>query len=157
MWIIKNFLRNWKENSIIYHEEHEGYEENNKNENNVKFDELSNKFIGLAIEVHKELGPGLLENTYKQCLAYELSHAKINFQVEAELPVQYKNLRISCGYRIDLLIENQLIIELKSVDKIHPIHEAQILTYMKLSKIGIGLLINFNEKILKDGIKRFVL
>ena len=136
---------------------HEGYEENNKNENNVKFDELSNKFIGLAIEVHKELGPGLLENTYKQCLAYELSHAKINFQVEAELPVQYKNLRISCGYRIDLLIENQLIIELKSVDKIHPIHEAQILTYMKLSKIGIGLLINFNEKKLKDGIKRFVL
>ncbi len=123
----------------------------------MKFDELSNKFIGLAIEVHKELGPGLLENTYKQCLAYELSHAKINFQVEAELPVQYKSLQISCGYRIDLLIENQLIIELKSVDKIHPIHEAQILTYMKLSKIGIGLLINFNEKILKDGIKRFVL
>lgn len=123
----------------------------------MKFDELSNKVIGLAIEVHKELGPGLLENTYKQCIAYELNQSKIKHKVEAELPVLYKNLRIACGYRIDLLIEDKLILELKSVDKIHPIHEAQLLTYMKLSKIGIGLLINFNEKLLKDGIKRFVL
>jgi GxxExxY protein len=99
----------------------------------------------------------LLENTYKQCLAYELSHAGIKFLVEAELPVKYKNVRISCGYRIDLLIKNQLIVELKCVDKIHPIHEAQILTYMKLSNVKVGLLINFNVKTLNKGIKRFVL
>ena len=123
----------------------------------MEFDELSRKVIGLSIEVHRELGPGLLENTYKQCLAYELSQAEINFQMEVELPVKYKNVLISCGYRIDLLIENNLIIELKSVDKIIPIHEAQLLTYMKLSGIKVGLLMNFNEIVLKDGIKRFVL
>ncbi|HHT9123353.1 MAG TPA: GxxExxY protein [Candidatus Wunengus sp. YC63] len=123
----------------------------------MEFDELSRKVIGLSIEVHRELGPGLLENTYKQCLAYELSQAGINFQMEVELPVKYKNVLISCGYRIDLLIENNLIIELKSVDKIIPIHEAQLLTSMKLSGIKVGLLINFNEIVLKDGIKRFVL
>ena len=123
----------------------------------MEFDELSRKVIGLSIEVHRELGPGLLENTYKQCLAYELSQAGINFQMEVELPVKYKNVLISCGYRIDLLIENNLIIELKSVDKIIPIHEAQLLTYMKLSDIKVGLLMNFNEIVLKDGIKRFVL
>lgn len=123
----------------------------------MEFDELSNKVIGLALEVHKTLGPGLLENAYGQCLAYELSQAHIKFQMESELPIEYKKIHISCGYRIDFLVENKLIIELKSVDEIHPIHEAQILTYMKLAKIKIGLLINFNEKILKDGIKRFVL
>ena len=123
----------------------------------MEFDELSNRVIGLAIEVHRELGPGLLENTYKQCLAYELSQAQIKFKIEVELPVQYKKMHISCGYRIDLLIENKLIVELKSVDEIHPIHEAQLLTYMKLAKIKIGLLMNFNEKMLKEGIKRFVL
>ena len=121
------------------------------------FDVLSNKVIGFAIEVHKELGPGLLENTYKQCLAYELGRANIPFLMEAELPVSYKDTRISCGYRIDLLVDNTLIIELKCVDKIHPVHEAQLLTYMKLSRVGIGLLINFNEKLLKRGVRRFVL
>lgn len=123
----------------------------------MKFDELSKKVIGCAIEVHKQLGPGLLENTYKQCLAFELSQIGINFQLEAELPVVYKNVKINCGYRIDVLVENQIIIELKSVDSLKPVHEAQILTYMKLSNINIGLLINFNEKLLKSGIKRFVL
>ena len=123
----------------------------------MKFDELSNKVIGLAIEVHRELGPGLLENTYKQCLAYELGRGGIKFQIEAELPVRYKEICISCGYRIDLLIEDKLIIELKNVEGLRPIHEAQILTYMKLANINTGLLINFNEQRLKDGIKRFVL
>lgn len=123
----------------------------------MDFDELSKRVIGSAIEVHKALGPGLLENAYKQCVAYELTRANIKFLMEAELPVIYKEVRISCGYRIDLLIEDQLIAELKCVDKIHPIHEAQILTYMKLANIGVGLLINFNEKYLKHGIKRFVL
>ncbi len=123
----------------------------------MEFDNLSNKIIGLAIEVHKELGPGLLENTYKQCFAYELSQSQINFQMEVELPVVYKKINISCGYRIDLLIEDTIIIELKSVEKLLPIHKAQLLTYMKLADKSIGLLMNFNTKILKEGIKRFVL
>ena len=123
----------------------------------MQFDSLSNKVIGLALEVHKELGPGLLENAYKQCLIYELINSGITHRAEVDLPVTYKGATIACGYRIDLLIESQLIIELKSIDKIHPIHEAQLLTYMKLSHVKIGLLINFNERFLKHGIKRFVL
>ena len=123
----------------------------------MEFDELSYKVIGCALEVHKQLGPGLLENTYKQCLAYELAQAGLKFQMEVNLPVKYKEIRISTGYRIDILVEDKIIIELKCVDELHPIHEAQILTYMKLSNISIGLLINFNEQRLKDGIKRFVL
>ncbi len=123
----------------------------------IKFDDLSNKVIGLALDVHRELGPGLLESTYQQCLAFELSKAEIIFELEKELPVKYKNVYLDCGYRIDLLIDNKLIIELKCTDKLLPIHEAQILTYMKLSEIKIGLLINFNVMMLKNGIKRFVL
>lgn len=123
----------------------------------MEFDELSNRIIGLALEVHKQLGPGLLESTYKQCLAHELSNAEIPFQMEAELPVVYKGTKISCGYRIDLIVDSSIVVELKCVDSLLPIHEAQILTYMKLSKSGIGLLINFNEKYLKHGIKRFVI
>ncbi|HBE02417.1 MAG: GxxExxY protein [Spirochaetes bacterium GWF1_41_5] len=123
----------------------------------MQFDELSNKIIGLAIEVHRELGPGLLESTYKQCLAYELRNSVINFDMEIEMPVKYKDIIISCGYRADFVIENKIVIEIKSIDKLAPIHEAQILTYMKLSKISIGLLINFNEQMLKSGIRRFVL
>jgi len=122
-----------------------------------KFEELSKKVIGCAIEVHRELGAGLLESTYQQCLAYELSKNSISFVMEKEIPVKYKDVKIDCGYRIDLVIENSLIVELKSVEKLLPIHEAQILTYMKLANIKIGLLINFNVKILKNGIKRFVL
>ncbi len=120
-------------------------------------DPLTEKVIGLAIEVHKELGPGLLESTYKQCLAYELSKAAVTFNLEKDLPVRFKEVKIDCGYRIDLLEENKLILELKSVDRLKPIHEAQILTYMKLSGIKTGLLINFNERLLKNGINRFVL
>ena len=123
----------------------------------MKFDKLSNNVIGCAIEVHRELGPGLLESTYEQCLARELSIADILFEIQTPLPVIYKGLRLDCGYRVDLLVEKQLIIELKAVDKLLPIHEAQILTYKKLAKISIGLLINFNKELLKDGIKRFVL
>jgi GxxExxY protein len=98
-----------------------------------------------------------LENVYKQCLVYELNKANIDFQKEVECPIVYKNIHISGAYRIDLLIDNKIIIELKSVDKLNAIHEAQILTYMKLFKKKLGLLINFNEKILKNGIKRFIL
>jgi GxxExxY protein len=123
----------------------------------MKFEKLSNTIIGCAIEVHKELGPGLLESTYEQCLARELSFANISFEIQSPLPVIYKGLRLDCGYRVDILVEKQIIIELKAVEKLLAIHQAQILTYMKLSKIRIGLLINFNENLLKDGVKRFVL
>jgi GxxExxY protein len=123
----------------------------------MEFDSLSNKVIGLAIEVHRVLGPGLLENTYKQCLAYEGINSDLKVLTEVELPVDYKNVRIACGYRIDLLIEDKLIVELKCAEKLLPIHEAQLLTYMRLANVKTGLLINFNEKLLKRGIKRFVL
>lgn len=123
----------------------------------MKFDELSNRVIGCALEVHKNLGPGLLESTYEQSLAHELKLEGMPFKLQHPLPVQYKDIKLDCGYRVDLLIDNALIVELKSVDKILPIHQAQLLTYMKLSGIKIGLLINFNVLYLKDGIKRMVL
>ncbi len=123
----------------------------------MEFDDLSNKVIGCAIEVHRTLGPGLLESTYEQCLARELALADISFEVQSQLPVEYKGVHLNCGYRIDLLIEKKLIIELKVVEKVLPIHEAQILTYMKLANVPTDLLINFNVKLLRDGIRRFVL
>lgn len=123
----------------------------------MEFDDLSKRVIGCAIEAHTHLGPGLLESTYEQCVARELSLAGIIFQMQPPLPVEYKGLKLDCGYRIDLLIEGKLIVELKSVAQLLPIHEAQILTYMKLAKVGVGLLINFNVPRLKDGLKRFVL
>jgi GxxExxY protein len=123
----------------------------------MEFDELSKKVIGCALEVHKKLGPGLLESAYERCLSYELICADISHSVQKELPIEYKKIKLDCGYRIDMLIENNIIIELKSVEKILPVHEAQLLTYMKLSGIKIGLLLNFNVSRLKDGIKRFVL
>jgi GxxExxY protein len=123
----------------------------------LKFEELSGIVIGCAIEVHNELGPGLLESTYRKCLGYELARKSINFVSEAELPIVYKGINISSGYRIDLLVENKMILELKSVDLLMPVHEAQLLTYMKLTSIPVGLLINFNVVKLKDGIKRFVI
>jgi len=123
----------------------------------MKFDDLSNRVIGCAIEVHRHLGPGLLESTYEQCLAHELSRSGIAFQLQHPQPVTYKDIRLDCGYRIDVLVEEQLIVELKSVEEIKGIHEAQLLTYMKLAGVKVGLLINFNNTRLKDGIKRFVL
>ncbi|SRR6266487_2311944 len=123
----------------------------------MEFDELSRSVIGCAIEVHRILGPGLLESTYRQCLACELSHAGILFQMEAPLPVRYKDLLLDCGYRIDLLVSRDLIVEIKSVETLLPIHQAQILTYMRLAKVPLGLLINFNMTKLQNGIKRFVL
>ena len=123
----------------------------------MKFDELSNKVLGCAIEVHRELGPGLLESTYEQCLAYELTDAKIPFKLQVELPVEYKRIKLACGYRIDLLAGDQLIVELKSVDQLLKIHEAQVLTTMKLAVVRVGLLINFNVDVLRRGVRRFVL
>ena len=123
----------------------------------MEFDELSNRVIGYAIEVHRELGPGLLESTYEQCLAHELSRDNISFKLQHPLPVIYKSVRIDCGYRVDLLVEDKLILELKSVEQLNKIHAAQLLTYMKLANIKTGLLINFNTQMLKRSIKRFVL
>ena len=123
----------------------------------MQFDELSNRVIGLAIEVHRTLGPGLLESSYLRCLAHELSSAELSFVCEHPQPVLYKGICLDCGYRIDLLIESKLIVELKCVEKLSPVHEAQLLTYMKLAGVPTGLLINFNVTRLRDGIKRFVL
>jgi GxxExxY protein len=123
----------------------------------MEFDELSRKVIGCAIEVHRNLGPGLLESTYCQCLACELSHAGIPFQMEVPLPVRYKETLLDCGYRIDLLVSGDLVVEIKCVETLLPIHQAQILTYLRLSKIPVGLIINFNVTKLQNGIKRFVL
>jgi GxxExxY protein len=123
----------------------------------MEFSELSNRVIGCAIEVHRVLGPGLLESTYEQCLAHELKLSGIHFLLQHPLPVDYKGLRLDCGYRVDVLVENQIILELKSVEQLLGIHEAQLLTYMKLAGIRQGFLINFNVKRLKDGLKSFVL
>ncbi len=119
-------------------------------------DPLSQKVIGAAIEVHRALGPGLLESAYEVCLCLELTKAGVTFKRQVEMPVSYKGKRIDCGYRVDLIIEGTLLVELKSVDRLLPIHQAQLLTYLKLSGIRTGLLINFNSKVLKDGIKRLV-
>jgi GxxExxY protein len=123
----------------------------------VEFDELSNHVIGCAIEFHRALGPGLLESTYGQCLAHELKLNGVAFKLQCPLPVEYKDVRLDCGYRADFFIENTLIVELKSVERIESVHEAQVLTYMKFAHAPTGLLINFNVKRLRDGIKRFVL
>jgi GxxExxY protein len=123
----------------------------------MKFEELSEQVLGCAIEVHRQLGPGLLESTYEQCLAYELSELEIPFKLQVALPVEYKQIKLDCGYRIDLLIDDRIVVELKSVDQLLPIHEAQILTYLKLSRVSVGLLINFNVTVLKRGVRRFVI
>lgn len=123
----------------------------------MQFDELSNRVIGCAIEVHRNLRPGLLESTYRQCLAYELSQVGISFQMEVPLPVRYKGILLDCGYRINLLVSGDLIVEVKCVETLPSIHQAQILPYMLLAKVPIGLLINFNVTKLQNGIKGLVL
>ena len=123
----------------------------------MEFSELTNRVIGCAIEVHRELGPGLLESTYEQCLAHELGLNDIAFKTQQPLPVIYKDIRLDCGYRVDILVEDEIILELKSIDELKGIHEAQLLTYMKLAGIKQGFLINFNVRFLKEGLKSFVL
>lgn len=118
--------------------------------------EISHKAIGLAMEVHSALGAGLLENAYKECLYYKLWKAGFYVEKEKAMPLIFEEVRLDCGYRIDLLIENKLVVEIKSVDALHDIHLAQTLTYMKLGNYKLGLLINFNVLRLRDGIKRVV-
>ena len=122
----------------------------------MEINELTYKVIGLAIEVHKELGPGLLESAYQECLFYELKNAGLKVEKEKALAIIYKDIKLDHGYRIDLLIENTLVIEIKTVENFTDVHFAQILTYLKLGNYPIGLLMNFHSKILKNNIKRFI-
>jgi GxxExxY protein len=120
-------------------------------------DLLTQGIIGFAIEVHRQLGPGLLESAYEECLCYELRTAGLIYQRQVPLPVIYKAVRLDCGYRIDIAVENAVILELKTVERLIPIHEAQLLTYLRLSGLRTGLLLNFNSPVLRDGIRRMVL
>lgn len=118
--------------------------------------EISNVIIGTAMDVHTEMGPGLLENVYKECLYYALSKEGFYVEKEKPMPVAFEDVTLNCGYRIDLLVENKVIIEIKSLESLHDIHFAQVLTYLKLGNFKLGLLMNFNVFRLKDGIKRVV-
>lgn len=115
---------------------------------------VTGEIIGAAIEVHRQLGPGLLESTYQACLARELELLGVFFEYEKPLPLEYKGFRLDCGYRLDLLVASSVVVELKSVEALAPIHEAQLLTYLKLTGVKVGLLINFNVVVLKNGIRR---
>lgn len=122
----------------------------------MNINQLSSKIIGAAIEVHKTLGPGLLESAYEECLCHELELRKVLFERQRELPIEYKGKELDCGYRLDVVVNNEIILELKSCEKIKPIHKAQLLTYLKLSNIKLGLLLNFNTPAMKEGIVRVV-
>ncbi len=119
--------------------------------------EIASIIIGKAIAVHRELGPGLLESTYQECLFYELKNSNLLVAKEIALPIIYKDIKLDHGYRIDLLVENKVVIEIKTVEFLNDVHTAQALTYMKLGNYKLGLLLNFNVKLLKEGIKRFIL
>ncbi len=118
--------------------------------------EITDAIIGAAIEVHRELGPGLLESTYEACLAYELSQRGLEVVRQFYLPLRYKGLQLDAGYKVDLMVERRVIVELKAVEQLDPIHEAQLLSYLRLSGCHVGLLINFNVRALRNGIKRMV-
>jgi GxxExxY protein len=122
----------------------------------MELNRITERVIGACIEIHRELGPGLLESAYEECLAFELEQAGLAFKRQQALPVVYKGARLDCGYRMDLVVEDSVIVELKTVDKLLPIHEAQLLTYLKLSGCSVGLLINFQVPVLKDGVRRLV-
>lgn len=118
--------------------------------------DLTEVVIGCAIEVHRALGPGLLESAYEECLCYELSCKNVRFDRQKSLPLCYKEVQLEAGYRLDLLVDNRLVVELKCVEKILPVHEAQLMTYLRLAKVKTGLIINFFTPVLKDGIRRIV-
>ena len=122
----------------------------------MDINELSSRIIGAAIEVHKALGPGLLESAYEECLSHEFSFRNFSFERQKSLPLIYKGKKLDCGYRLDLVVENAIILELKSCEKIEPIHKAQLLTYLKLSGLHLGLILNFNTTLMRDGIVRIV-
>ena len=119
--------------------------------------ELSERVIGSAMDVHRQIGPGLLEAVYEECLCFELKQARIGYRRQVPLPVFYKGVQLECGYRMDIVVEHQLVVEIKAVERLLPIHEAQMLTYLRLSGLPIALLLNFNSVALKSGLRRFVL
>ena len=121
-----------------------------------RFNRITEQIIGAAIEVHRALGPGLLESAYEACLAFELAQRDLKVERQKPLPLIYKQVELDCGYRLDLFVEDLVIVEIKAVDQLAPIHQAQLLSYLKLSDCKVGLLINFNVKLLKNGIRRVV-
>ena len=125
-------------------------------ETEVQRDQLTQEIIGAAIRVHSHLGPGLLESAYETCLVYELRERGLSVERQKALPIIYRDVRLDCGYRLDLLVQNAVVVELKSVDQLMPIHTAQLLSYLRLSGVRVGLLINFNVEQLRKGIRRIV-
>ena len=121
-----------------------------------RLDQITRRVIGAAIEVHKTVGPGLLESAYQVCLAFELREQGLKVEEQLPLPVIYKNVKLDCGYRIDLLVENEIVVEIKAMEALAPIHDAQLLSYLRLSRKRVGLLMNFHMRVLKDGLKRIV-
>jgi GxxExxY protein len=121
-----------------------------------RINKITETIIRCAIEVHRSLGPGLLESAYEECLCYELAQAGLQFCRQVELPLTYKSIKLDCGYRMDVLVDDTVVVELKTVDNLVPLHDAQLLTYLKLSGCPVGLLLNFNVPLLKDGLKRIV-
>ena len=123
---------------------------------NEKLNKITETIIGAVINVHRALGPGLLESAYEACMVYELAQAGLKVEQQKPLPIVYRGVKLECGYRMDLMIDNEIIVEIKSIEKLLPIHQAQLLSYLKLSNCRVGLLINFNIKVLKNGIQRVV-
>jgi GxxExxY protein len=121
-----------------------------------RLDLLTEKIIGFGIDVHRSLGPGLLESAYEECVCYELSQAGISFTRQTQLPVAYKNVKLDCGYRMDIVVENSVIVEVKTVERLIGIHDAQLLSYLRMSGLRVGLLMNFHVPVLKNGLKRIV-
>ena len=121
-----------------------------------RLDQITDRIIGAAVDVHRALGPGLLESAYEACLAFELAERGLKIEQQKPLPVVYRKVKLNCGYRLDILVENSVIVEIKVVERLAPIHKAQLLSYLKLSSCKVGLIINFNVKVLKDGIVRVV-
>ncbi len=141
----------WQGKEVIHHGDTES------TEMELVSQEITDKIIGAAIEVHRVLGPGLLESAYEECLCHELELRGLAFQRQVQLPVRYKEVLLNCGYRLDLVVAEAVVVELKAVERLEPVHEAQLLTYLRLSQLRVGLLINFNVALLKQGIVRRVL
>ncbi|MDR2614546.1 MAG: GxxExxY protein [Candidatus Accumulibacter sp.] len=129
----------------------------NHRDTEVRRDSLTEQIIGAAIEVHRALGPGLLESIYEECLCVEFALCELHFSSQVELPVEYKGLHLDAAYRLDLVVEDEVVVELKAVERLLPLHEAQLLTYLRLGGFSTGLLLNFNVPVLKDGIRRMKL
>jgi GxxExxY protein len=151
-------IRDYRKNKLhnISRKERKEIKHAKQTQKKMTENEISYKIIGVAIELHKSLGPGLLESAYETPFAYELRETGLNVEEQVPMPLIYKDIKMDCGYRIDLLVEKKVIVEIKSLENLAPVHYAQVLTYLRLSKCKLGLLINFNTVALKDGIHRIV-